>query len=129
MANFTKNFLLFVVILVLSYLAAEYFGALYDKFSPLYDRSLIGFSKEDLISLTGVPFAYIFFTVLLFKLFGSGNTDKWVGWLLVLPFLFFASGDLKHIHLPIILALITFGLAALLRKIFKINQLTSYTRI
>ncbi len=123
MNNFIKNILLLVAVLVLSYFTADYFGSWYDKFAPLYDRSLIGLSKGDLMSLTGIPFAYIFFTVMLFKLFGLGNKNKWIGWLLVPPFLFFASGDLKHIYLPIVLALVALGLATLLRKIFKISTL------
>lgn len=123
MNNFIKNILLLVVVLILSYFVADYFGSWYDKFSPQYDNTL-GVGKDLLISLVGMPFAYIFFTVLLFKLFGLGNRNKWVGWLLVPPFLFFASGDLKHIYLPVILGLIALGLTLLLRKIFKISEYT-----
>jgi len=36
--------------------------------------------------------------------------------------LFFLIGDIAHIYLPIILGLIAFGLAYLLRKIFKIGE-------
>lgn len=123
MNNAIKNILLLIVVLVLSYFVADYFGSWYDKFSPQYDNTL-GVGKDILKSLVGIPFAYIFFTIITFKLFGSGNKNKWTGWLLVLPFLFFASGDLKHIYLPIILALIAFGLAILIRKIFKISKYT-----
>ena len=123
MNNSVKNILLLVIVLIPSYFTADYFGGWYDKFSPQYDNTL-GVGKDLLKSLVGAPFAYIFFTILLFKLFGSGNKNQWIGWLLVPPFLFFASGDLKHIYLPIILALITLGLATLLRKIFKIDSVT-----
>lgn len=124
MNNLIKNVLLLIVVLVLSYFTAEYFGGWYDHFSVLFSRSIFALTEQELIFLVGMPFAYIFFTVLLFKLFAFGNKNKWTGWLLVPPFLFFASGDLKHIYLPIILALIAFGLAAPLRKLFKINTIT-----
>lgn len=122
MNNFIKNILLLIVVLVLSYFTAQYFGSWYDGFSPLYDSSFFPLPKEVLINTAGFPFAFIFFTVLLFKLFGSGNKNKWIGWLLVPALLFFASGDLKHIYLPITLALIALGLATLLRKMFKDNK-------
>jgi hypothetical protein len=119
MNKILKNILLIVATLVLSYFTAEYFGKIYDYFSPLYDSSFFPLSKEILISMAGLPFAYTFFTIILFKLFGAGNKNKCIGWLLVPPFLFFASGDLKHIYLPIVLALISLGLATILRKVFR----------
>jgi|SRR3989344_228175 len=119
MSNFIKNLVLLIVVLVLSYFTAEYFGYVYNTFSPLYDRSFFPISEEGLVVIAGIPFAYIFFTTLLFQSFGFGNRNKWTGWLLVPPFLFFASGDLRHIYLPIILGLIAFGLARLIQKVFK----------
>src|SRR3989344_755671 len=95
MNNFVKNILLLIIVLALSYYTAEYFGTWYDKFSPQYDNTL-GVSKALLISLAGFPFAYIFFTILLFKLFSFGNRNKWIGWLLVPPLLFFGSCDHQH---------------------------------
>ena len=123
MNNFIRNILLLVVALVLSYFTAEYFGTWYDKFFPQSDDSMFSLTKQELIFLAGIPFAYIFFTALLFQSFGFGNRNKWTLWLLAPALLFFASGDLKHIYLPIILALIALGLAVLLRKIFKIQSL------
>ena len=124
MNDFTKNILLLVATLVLSYFTAEYFGTWYDKFSPQSDDSLFSLTKQELIFLAGIPFAYIFFVTLLFRTFRFGNRNKWALWLLAPAFLFFASGDLKHIYLPIVLGLIALGLALLLRKIFKINTIT-----
>ena len=118
MNDVVKNILLLVIVLILSYFTAKYFGSWYDKFSPQYDNTL-GVGKALLKSLVGIPFAYIFFTTLLLQSFGFGNRNKWTLWFLAPALLFFASGDLKHIYLPIILALIAFGLATLIRKIFK----------
>ena len=120
MNNLIKNILLLIVALVLSYFTAQYFGGWYDKFSPLYDNTL-GLGKEALKFITGIPFAYIFFTTLLFQSFGFGNRNKWTVWLLVPPFLFFASGDIQHIYLPIVLGLIAFGIAILIRKVLKLS--------
>ena len=122
MNNFLKNTGLFVVVLILSYFTANWFGAWYNKFSPLYDSSFFPLSKEELILLAGIPFAYIFFTILLFKLFGFGNKNKWIIWLLVPALLFFGSGDIKHLYLPILLGLIALGLSTLLQKLFKRNS-------
>ncbi|HEY4515744.1 MAG TPA: hypothetical protein VJH67_00975 [Candidatus Paceibacterota bacterium] len=124
MKNFIKNIILLVVVLVLSYFTSEYFGKLYDYFSPLYDSSFFPIPKEGLITITGVPFAYVFFLILLFKLFAWGNKKKWIGWLLVPPLLFFGSGDIKHIYLPIILGLIAFYLGKLLQRLFIKNYTT-----
>ncbi|MEK7117900.1 MAG: hypothetical protein AAB861_03965 [Patescibacteria group bacterium] len=121
MKNLFKNIFLLIVVLVLSYFAAEYFGTWYDYFAPLYDNTL-GVGKGILKSLTGLPFAYIFFTILLFKLFGFGNKNKWIIWLLVPAVLFFGSGDIKHLYLPILLGLIALGLSTLLQKLFKRNS-------
>ncbi len=120
MNNFTKNTLLLIAVLVLSYFSASYFGSWYDNFTPglLGDTAWIG-TTSAWQSVIGFPFAYIFFTILLFKLFGTGNRNKWIGWLLVPPLLFFGSGDLKHIYLPIILGLIALGLSKVIQKIFK----------
>lgn len=118
MNNILKNLGLLVVILVLSYFTAGYFGSWYDKFSPQHD-SLFGASKSITNVVVGGPFSYIFFLIITFKLFASGNKNKWIGWLLVPPALLFASGDLRHIYLPIALALIAFGLATLIRKVLQ----------
>ncbi|MEK7461517.1 MAG: hypothetical protein AAB586_00370 [Patescibacteria group bacterium] len=125
MNNFIKNVLLLIVILLLSYLLGIYFGSVYDNLTPgmLGDTAWIGVTSA-WQSLIGIPFAYIFFTIIIFKLFGSGNTNKWIEWLLVPPFLFFAAGDLKHIYLPVVLALIAYGIAVLFQKIFKFNPRT-----
>lgn len=123
MNRFIKNIGLLIVILIISYFTANYFGLLYDNFTPgsLGDKSWIG-TPEAWQSIIGIPFAFIFFLILLFKLFGSGERNKWIGWLLVPPFLFFASGDLKHIYLPVILATVAYGLAILFRKIFHLEN-------
>ena len=122
MNNFLKNTGLFIVVLVLSYFTADYFGFIYDYFSPLYSRSIFALTKNELIFIMGLPFAYIFFTILLFKLFGFGNKNKWIIWLLVPAVLFFGSGDIKHLYLPILLGLIALGLSTLLQKLFKRNS-------
>lgn len=119
MNNALKNLGLLVIILVLSYFTAEYFGSWYNYFSPLHDYSWFSLTTQELIFITGIPLAYIFFLTSIFQSFGFRNRNKWTLWLLVPPFLFFASGDLKHIYLPIILALIAFELATLIRKFFQ----------
>ena len=125
MNNFIKNILLLVVVLILSYYTAIYFGVLYDIFTPgaLDSGAWIGTLKA-WQAIIGFPFAYIFFTTLLFQTFAWGNRNKWTGWLLAPAFLFFAAGDLKHIYIPIILALIAWIVAKLIGKLLP-NNLTN----
>jgi len=111
MNKFIKNILLLVVVLALSYFTADYFGSWYDKFSPQYGGSWFNFPKSIAVFIAGI-----------FTLFGFGNRKKWLIWLLIPPLLLWISADRYYIYLPTILALIAFGLAILLRKIFKISQ-------
>mgnify|MGYP001612680089 CR=1 FL=1 len=126
MNNFLKNILLLVLVLVLSYYTLPYFGLLLDYFIPgtLGDTAWIG-TPAAWRSLIGTPFAYIFFLTIIFQSFALGNRNKWTLWLLSPALLFFASGDLKHIYLPIILGLIALGLSILLQKIFKTGKYQS----
>ena len=122
MNNFIKNVLLLLAVVLISYFMTNYFGSLYNHFSPLYDSSFFSIPKEGLIKIAGFPFAYIFFTTILFQTFAWGNRNKWTGWFLAPASLFFAVSDLSHIYLPIVLALIAFGLATIIRKVFNKTQ-------
>ena len=112
-----KNVGLIIIALVLSKITASFFGSVYHQFVPLNDGSLLGLGNEALEFIAGFPFAYIFFTILLLKVFAEGNKKKWTGWLVAPAALFFAMGDLKYIYLPIILGAIAWGLAKLVQKI------------
>jgi len=115
--NFVKNIILLIVVLILSYFTASCFGAWYDKFAPQHD-SLFGASKNITNGVVGLPFAYVFFTAFLFKLFGSGNKKHWIICLLVPAGLVFGLADLQHIYLPIILSLVAFYLAKVILMIY-----------
>lgn len=123
MKSFLKNIFLLVIVLVLSYFTAEYFGTWYTKLIGS-GNAWVG-SEESWNFIIGFPFAYTFFTILLFQLFGSGNKNKWTIWLLIPPFLFFGASDLRHIYLPIILGLIAFGITLILQKILKLGTSNS----
>ena len=122
MNDFIKNILLLGTVLVLSYFTAEYFGSWYDKFSPQYGGSWFNFSQSIAVFIAGIPFAYVFFVTFIFTLFGFGNRKKWLLWLLIPALILWLSADRYYIYLPIILGAFAFGLAMLLRKIFKINN-------
>lgn len=115
MKNVLKNVGLLSLVLVLSYFTAEWFGSWYDKFSPQIDDSWFSLSKGALTSIVGFPLAYIFFAIFIFQIFGFGNKKKLVIWLLIPALLFFGAGDLEHIYLPIILGLVAFTLAKLIK--------------
>lgn len=115
--KFLKNVILLGVVLILGYFTAEYFGGWYNKFAPLYDRSLIGLSTNDLIFVVGFPFAYVFFLTLIFQIFAWGNRVKWTLILLIPPTLLWILADIQHIYLPVILGLIAFGIAKLINLV------------
>ena len=46
MNTFVKNVLLFVVVGILSYLTAGYFGSLYNNLVPYYENSFFSVPKE-----------------------------------------------------------------------------------
>jgi|SRR3989344_6626963 len=117
-----KNLFLLVAVLVLSYFTAPYFGALYDYFVPQYDGSFLGLPKSYAVFIAGVPFAYVFFTVFIFKLFGSLNKNKWIIGLTVPALIVYLMNGMMFIYLPIFLGLIAFGLAKLINLIIlKLN--------
>ena len=115
--KFLKNVILLAVVLVLSYYTAGYFGYYYDKLAPgSLSGGWIG-SDASWQYIIGFPFAYILFTILGFQTLASGDRNKWTIWLLVPSLLFFGSGDIKHIYLPIILGLIALAVVKLVHVI------------
>lgn len=116
-----RNILLFILVLVISYFVAPYFGLIYNMFAPQLGSSFLGVGKETAIYVAGIPFAYMFLIPLTFGLFGSGNRNKWIIWLVTPIILFYLYDNVRLTYLPIALALIAFGLAFIVRKIFKIS--------
>lgn len=115
--SYIKNLGLLVIVLVLSYFTAEYFGNLYNYFVPQYDDSLLGLPRESAIAFSGVPFAYVFFTIFIFKLFGNHNKNKWILILLLPALIIYLLNGIRFIYLPIILGLIAFGLAKIVSMV------------
>lgn len=108
-----KNILFFILVLVLSLATAPYFGTWYDTISPQYGGWVT--SKSDAVSFAGFFVAYIFLIPFTLELFGNENRKKWILWSLLLPALLWIGADIEHIYLPIILGLIAFVLAKLVR--------------
>jgi hypothetical protein len=119
MNNFAKNVLLLVIVLVLSYLTAGYFGLLYNVFVPYYENSFFSAPKESALLFNGFIFAYLFFFILVFQLLNKNNR---LALLLLLPAMGFFIIDWAHIYLPIVLGLIAWILATMFRKIFRISN-------
>jgi hypothetical protein len=112
-----RNFLLLIIVSVLSYFTAPYFGFLYDKFSPQYNNSFLGTGRDLSLFVAGLPVAYVFFIPFLFELLGSGKRRNWMLWLLVLPALLWISVDIYYIYVPIVLGAIAFFFAWFIRFI------------
>ncbi len=111
-----KNILFFILALVLSLVTAPYLGAWYDKFS-FQDSGWMG-DRDGAIFFAGMLVSYVVLVPFILELLGQGNRRKLITWLLVPILLFWISADSNYIYIPIILSLIGFSLAWLLRKVF-----------
>src|SRR3989344_7030146 len=117
MNNIVKNILLLAVVLMLSYFTAEYFGAAYDSMFGS-GGAWIG-SEGSWNLIIGFPLALIFFLT-LFSYAWVFKSKRSTLWLISPVLLWEVVIDIRHIYLPIILGLIAFGLAWVIRKILKI---------
>lgn len=116
MNNFIKNILLLVVILAISYFTAGYFGKVYDLIFGS-GGAWIG-SEGSWNLIIGFPLSLIFFLTLFSYawIFKSKTSTLW----LISPLLLWEIiVDVRHIYIPVTLAIIAVGLATLLRKAFK----------
>lgn len=122
MKNFLKNVFLLIFVLVLSYYTASYFGAIYNLLTPSQvGTTWIGTERSWQFAI-GLPLGYIFILTFVFQIFGFGNRNKWMWWLLVPVMIFFAIGGVKYIYVPFAVWLIAFGLTILVRKISRLNH-------
>jgi len=113
------NLGLILISIIVSFFGATWLGAVYnDIFQVGFGGGWIGdASAWELI--IGFPLALIFFSVLLFELFGDSNRKKWMMWVLALPVLFELVVDLSHIYFPIALGLVAYGLGWAGRKLLQ----------
>jgi len=99
----------------LAYYTSPYFGQWYRDFTGDSGTWI------DVTPLLGLPLAIILFIILFGFLFQK-KAERILTLLIALPFIFWQIYlDKNHWYLPIVLGLIAFGLAVLLRKIFKIR--------
>jgi len=112
-----RNFLFFILVIVISLATAPYFGKVYDHFIPQLDDSLFGFSKDTTMFVAGIPFAYIFLIPFVLELFGTGNKKKWIFWSLLPVLLFYLYDSVSLSYLPILASIFSFLLAKLINFI------------
>lgn len=117
MKNYIKNISLIVITLLLSYFTAQYFGRLYDYFVPQYNNSFLGTDRYFSIFVVGIPFSYIFFTIFLFKIFGTSSKNKIIFVMLLPITIFWMYADLYHIYLPMLLGLTGYVFAYAINKL------------
>ena len=109
-----RNILLFILVLVMSFATASYFGSLYNYFVPQDSSSMLGASKDTAIFTAGIFFSYVFLVPLIFELFGMGSKKKWIVVSLVPVILFYLSDNIKLVYIPILTAIIGFLLAKII---------------
>ncbi len=113
-----KNVLFFILVLVLSLVTAPYFGSVYNLFSPQESSAFWGLDQSENISFAGFFVAFVFFQTLFFGFLGIKANKKWFIIPMIPVALLWLGADIAHIYIPIILSLIGFSLAWLIRKIF-----------
>lgn len=112
-----RNILLFILVLVLSFATASYFGSLYNNFSPQHESTFWGLDTSDSISFVGFFVAYIFFVILIFGFVGFKRNKSWFIVTLIPPTLLWLGADLNHIYIPVFFGLAGFLLAKLINFI------------
>lgn len=111
-----KNFLFFIVAVVLSYFTSSYIGPWYNQIEPQHGTFIT--SANDAIMFAGWLMSFGFFVPFIFGLFGFKKNKNWIIISLVIPMLLWLSSDLYHVYIPVVICLAGFFLAWLLRKIF-----------
>lgn len=112
MSNSLKNFILLIVVVVLSYFPDVILGNWYHiNIARQHGSFFVGLN--DAIAFAGFLLAYIFFTTLVFGLFGFRKNKNWIIVLLIVPALLWLSSDPYHIYIPIAFGLAGFILAKL----------------
>jgi hypothetical protein len=116
MKNFLKNVFLLIIIIILSHFTSYIFGSLYGYFSS-QDVMFVELPFTLILASTGTLFAFTFFIVFFFSLFGLKKNKKWIICSLIVPALLWLSSDVYDIYLPIIMGFVGFGLAFEFRRI------------
>lgn len=106
-----KNILFFILVIVLSFVLAPYFGNFYNSIISQNDNSFLGLSKETVVFVAGIPFAYVFLIPFVFELFGTGNKKKWILWSLLPVVLFYLYDSVSLSYIPILASIIGFVIA------------------
>ena len=104
MKNIFKNLGLFVLAVLVAYIASPLLGELYNKVFKQYGTYV------DLRMLSGLPLAYIFSLIFLFTAFGDTKKYWWIGFALIPAVLFEVAFDLRHIYFPIAIGLVAYAL-------------------
>ena len=115
----SKNILLLVLVLVLSYFTAAFFGKLYYNFVP-FEGGFFSGPRSASEFLAGLSLAYLALVLFFYTGFGDNTRKWWIGILLVPVIFFELFFDLRHIYFPVILGLIAwmvgFGISKLMAK-------------
>ncbi|OGE82717.1 MAG: hypothetical protein A3B10_01670 [Candidatus Doudnabacteria bacterium RIFCSPLOWO2_01_FULL_44_21] len=118
MIKLMKNLLIVVVVIVLAFSLAQFFGSNYFSITGEPRSGLIPTKGGDY--LIGLPLAYMLFLFLFFTAFGDQKKYWWMGILLIPAVLFELYFDWQHIYIPIILGLvgwvIGYGIYKLMNK-------------
>lgn len=110
-----KNIWGLVLAVILSKITAPYFGGFYNKFYPQSGDWI--YSVADAISFAGFLIAYIFFIFFVFEIINSANKKKWFFGSLLPVFVFYLIGGINFLYFPVLVGLVGFVLAFIIRKI------------
>jgi hypothetical protein len=115
MNNSLKNFILLIVVLILSYFTAGYVGSWYNQITPQHGTFVTG--VNDAIFFAGWLMSFGFFIPFIFGIFGFKKNIKWIVIPLIFPALLWLSSDLYHLYIPVVFGLAGFALAKLINFI------------
>jgi hypothetical protein len=110
-----RNFLLFILVLILSCTTASCVGTWYNQITPQHGSFFVG--SDTVTMFSGWLMSFGFFVPFVFGLFGFKKNIKWILISLMVPALLWLSSDLYHIYIPIAFSFAGFILAKLIRLI------------
>jgi len=124
-----NNILLFVLVLAINLLTAPYFGDWYNQIDPQRGSWFWGPTDEEILFFVGFLMSYVFFIPLVFELLSRGRKNWWVIISLAPVILLFAGYKWQILYIPILIAIIGFGIAKLIRLIISKLHHTNHTKM
>lgn len=117
MSTFSKNLLLFILVIILSISTTFHFSLIATYFTS-QDILYASFLPVLLMGSVGGSLSVTFFLVFIFSLGGFKKNKSWIIFPLIPYALMWLNSDIIHIYLPVLVGLVAYALAFCSRRIY-----------